>query len=437
MNWWWRATWFIACACVAKSAAAHAPPQATGIQWFADGDGERALVRTNRGLIVEGRSPRTFRILCNDAFEASLAEVPPVVIQSDGSLLLGTYQSGLVFSTADRCNFQPVEGAFKGLYPIDLKSGAEGEVYAAVLPYDGSSAELLESSERGSVAKTLTTMPGAPTALEIAPSDRLRLYVSITTAEGNLSFGHLFTSTDSGQSFVDHPIDLDASELRVFVLAIAPEEPELLFVRTQSRDGITPERLLRSKDGGETFETVLTVPGPISATVQTGGVVWVGAADGLYRSSDSGDSFARVGENDVTRVTCLATRGRAVYACGYSAGEFGVLVSENGSGVFSWFLRFPQVTARLDCSPESDERARCDEAFADWSEEQGPNSEAGGGGAPPHPDPGAATHASGCQLGLGVPASRSLMLPALTLGLAAALRYRRRKTTVTAVSAGR
>jgi len=412
---------------------------ATGIQWFTSGGHDRALVRTNRGLIIEDAAGGTFRIVCNDAFEASLAEVPPVVIEPDGGLLLGTYLGGLIRSSPDRCSFESVAGAFDGLYPIDLKANAAGTVYAAVLPFDGSSAELFESTDQGRSGSSLTVMPGAPTALQIAPSDSSRLYVSITTAEGNLSFGSLLTSADAGRSFEEHAIELDASELRVFVLAVAPQQPQLLFVRTQSRDGITPERLLRSEDGGQTFETVLSVPGPISALVQADGTVWAGAADGLYRSEDGGRSFSRTEANDLSRVTCLAARGNTVYACAYSAGQFGVLVSTNGNGAFEWFLRFPQVTARLDCPSDSDEGARCADAFADWSEEQAPSAAetAGSGGASISPSSNERPTASGCQLAPGQLALPSLaLLPGGLLALAALRRFRRRRTMAAAISDG-
>ena len=431
MNWWGLGGIIIACSCVVRTAAAHAPPRANGIQWITGTTRDRALVRTNRGLVIEGAAGGTFGIVCNEAFETSLVEVPPVVIEPDGRLLLGTYLGGLVRSSADRCSFESVAGAFEGLYPIDLKANAAGIVYAAALPFDGSSAELLESTDQGRSGKSLTLMPGAPTALEIAPSDSSQLYVSVTTTEGNLSFGRLLTSSDAGHSFDEHAIELDASELRVFVVAVAPKQPRLLFVRTQSRDGITPERLLRSEDGGETFESVLSVPGPISAVVQAEGTVWAGAADGLYRSDDDGRSFGRIEGSDVTLVTCLATRNDAVYACGYSAGEFGVLVSAKGDDAFEWFLRFPQVAARLDCPTDSDEGARCADAFADWRQEQGLGSPVtGGAGAAGIPPSSSASPAgSGCQFVLSAKPLPSLALPGAVLGLAAMRRFRRRRAT--------
>lgn len=444
MSWRRLALTLIACSCVTKPGAAHAPPLATGIRWLKTGDAERAVVRTNRGLIIEEPAGGTFRIVCNEAFDTSLGEVPPLVVRPDGSLLLGTYAAGLVVSSPDRCSFESVAGAFEGSYPIALGADAEGSVYAAVLPLDGSSAQLVKSTDQGRTGEPLTTMPGAPTALEIAPSDDSRLYVSITTAKDNLSFGSLLTSRDAGRSFAEHAIELDASELRVFLVAVAPNDPKLLFVRTQSRDGVTPERLLRSDDGGDSFETVLSAPGPITAVARANGPVWAGAADGLYRSEDEGRSFLHEETSDVTRVTCLAERSEALYACGYSAGEFGVLVSADDREAFDWFLRFPQVTARLDCAADSDEAQRCAEAFADWRLEQlvpeGTGGESGApapgneAGAPPKPPSAPArSREAGCQLERRAPGSPGLIL----LGVLLAVGAQRRKMTMTSVSSAK
>ena len=427
MKWRLLAVSLMAWWCAPRAAGAHAPPQATGIRWSMVDGKERAIVRTNRGLILENPGDGSFRIVCNDAFEASLVEVPPLAVTTQGSLLLGTYATGLVLSSPDSCNFDALPDRFTALHPIDVETDPQGGFFAAVLPRDGGSAELLQSSDEGRTVVSLATLPGAPSALEVAPSDGSRLYVSSTLAEENLSFGRLLSSHDAGQTFTEAEVELDPSELRVFLLAVDPNQPDRVFLRTQSRDGITPERLLRSDDGGGTFDTALSVPGPISAAVQTDGTVWLGGAEGLYRSRDGGQSFAPVEGVDLSRVTCLAARDERLYACGYSAGEFGVMVSADGGESFEWFLRFPWVTARLDCPEDSDEGMSCAIPFLDWSEEQlEPSSMAGAAGAPadsPTPPPRASE--GGCQLPR-TPRPHGILALSVGFALTAAWRYRQR-----------
>src|SRR4051812_49105527 len=121
MKWRLLAVSLMACWCAPRAAGAHAPPQATGIRWYTAEGAERAIVRTNRGLIIEDSGGGSFRIVCNDAFEASLAEVPPLTVGADGRLLLGTYAAGLVLSSPDACNFEPLPDRFAELYPIDVE----------------------------------------------------------------------------------------------------------------------------------------------------------------------------------------------------------------------------------------------------------------------------------------------------------------------------
>lgn len=359
--------------CRAPEAAAHAPPAATDVQWF----GDRAIVRTNRGLILQDAGETPFRIVCNDAFRTSLAEVPPLTTTSDGRILVGTFKEGLLLSSPDRCNYAPVAGALAGINAVAVATNAD-VTRALVLPPDGSPGALFESRDDAHSFAQVATFTDPPNALRLAPSDANRLYVSTLGANANETFPRLLRSADAGHTFEELAVELDVSELRAYVLAVDPLDSEVLFVRTQSRDGLTPERLLRSDDGGQSFHAVLEATGPLSIAVAADGVVWAGGAEQLYRSSDGGRTFSELTGLDLSRVTCLVTRGESLYVCGFHAGEFGVVVSPDRGSSLRWFLRFQEVQARLDCAAESDERRLCQAAFDDWSQEQPPLSAAGG-----------------------------------------------------------
>jgi hypothetical protein len=426
--------------CWAGAAAAHAPPAATEIQW----QGERALVRTNRGLIGQDADGGSFRMLCNDAFRVSLSEVPPFTITSDGRILVGTFEEGLLLSTADRCSFAATTGALSGINAVAIAQDAAGVIHALIIPPDGSPAALVESHDDGRNFDAVATFDDPPSSLQVAPGDANRLYVSVLGANANETFPRLLRSADAGRTFEELPLALDASELRAFVLAVDPLDPERLFVRTQSRDGITDERLLRSDDGGQSFETVLEAQGPLSVTVAADGTVWAGSALGVYLSSDGGRAFAPLAGLEVSHVTCLATRAERLYVCGYQAGEFGVLVSEDQGDSLAWFLRFPQVETRLGCAAQSDEGSLCEAAFDDWSSEQNPvQSSAGASG---RTGGGSKATAAGCglsRLGPPVKAPFLLLLPLLLAAArarratahASAHRYRGRRASALALTA--
>jgi hypothetical protein len=422
-RWLWIAAVELTSLSGARTAEAHAPPAASDVQWFAG----RALVRTNRGLIVEDANVRSFRLVCNDAFHASLVEVPPLATTSDGRILLGTYEAGFLLSSADACSFEPVPGALSGLNAVDVAQDSQGRLRALVLPLDGSPAGLFESRDEGQTFASVTTFSVVPTALEVAPSDPARVYVSALAFDANTTFARLLRSTDAGRTFTDLPLELDASELRAFVEKVDPVAPDRVFVRTLSRDGLTPERLLRSDDGGQSFQTVLQEPGPLSVAVAPDGAVWAGSAVGLSRSTDGARTFTALTSLELSRVTCLSLHAGRLYACGFHAGEFGVVMSSDQGASIEWFLRFPDVQARADCATGSDEALYCAAAFRDWSLEQRPAqgsggtaSGAGGGGD----KPGGAVAEPGCALSRVGPSTGTS--PLILLGMLAALLRARR-----------
>jgi hypothetical protein len=361
------------------TARAHALPQATDIRWL----GERAIIRTNRGLIVEDEVGSSFRLLCNDAYEASLSETVPFALTSDGRIVLASYGAGIVISRPDYCSFDPATGPLTGFLVLDLALDAQGKFRAAMYPKDDSTPALFESDDDGRSFHHQADLTGVPTSVRVAPSDPTRVFVSTSVSTGSSVSSRLEVSNDGGRVFRGTPIELDPSELRAIVLGVDPRDPNRVFLRTQSRDGVTPERLLLLNTATGALETAFEAPGPVSMTFGVDGSLWVGSAQGLYRFSEEDGTFAVATSFDVSRVGCVAGHANRLYVCAYSGGEFGVLVSDNEAESFDWFLRFPEVDARLDCPATSHEGTSCERAFLDWSLEQGlVTSEGGAGGEP-------------------------------------------------------
>lgn len=351
----------------ASVASAHAPPYATDIRWIAGPDGERALVRTNRGLIVEDPLSGAFHLVCNDAFDAALSEVVPLADLADGSVLVGTFAAGLLRADPSLCDFAPVGPS--GISPLGLQAVGDGAPRALLLPVDGSEGALFESADQGETFDVLSTFSaGTPTSFAAAPSRPERIYVTRTDYQSDPQVTHLLVSDDGGSRFDEYPLELDASELRAFVVAVDPDDAEHLYVRTQNRFLDGPERLLRSEDGGKSFVAVLTDVGPLSVALDGKGNVWAGTFTALLHSGDGGTKFRDMG-SELIRVSCLTFHAGELYACGHKQAEFGVLVSDDEGASFDWFLRFPYVSSRPSCPASSDEVTRCDVAFADWAAE--------------------------------------------------------------------
>jgi hypothetical protein len=365
-------------AATTATAHAHSPPQATDIRWL----GERAIVRTNRGLVVEAEAG-SFRLLCNEAYGASLSELVPYELTSDGRILVSTFGAGIALSSPDQCNFDAATGPLAGFIVLDLAGDSQGSFHATVYPADDSTPALLRSDDDGRSFRHQADLTGVPTSVRVAPSDLTRVYVSTSIPDGNDVAASLEVSSDGGRHFVPTPVELEPSELGVVVLGVDPRDPERAFLRTQSRDGLTPERLLVRTGEKGTLKTALSAPGPLSLAWGEDGVAWAGSAQGVFRFIEDDGRFAPATSFDVSRIGCVAARANRLYVCGFSGGEFGVLVSEDEGASFDWFLRFPEVSARLDCSATSDEGTGCESEFLDWSLEQGLVPPEGGAGGEP------------------------------------------------------
>ena len=191
------------------TAHAHAPPQATDIRWL----GERAIIRTNRGLVLQDEPASSFRLLCNDAYEASLSEVIPFELSSDGRVVLANYGAGIVLSSSDHCSFEPASGPLAGLLVLALARDSRGKFLAGMYPADDSAPALFASDDDGRSFQRETNLPGVPTGVQIAPSDPARVYVSTSVSAGSAVTSNLEVSTDGGRAFRATPVELEYGQV--------------------------------------------------------------------------------------------------------------------------------------------------------------------------------------------------------------------------------
>jgi hypothetical protein len=220
-------------------------------------------------------------------------------------------------------------------------------------------------------------------SLRIAPSDANRLYASsLHSGDSGAGSYRLLASADGGRTFRATPVTLNDSEVSLSVLAVDPSAEDRVFVRTAASDPSLSERLLRSDDGGTTLVEVLSGLGPtVIEASPDGSTLWLGTQEGVYRSTDHGVTFTRLDGAGVTQVACLEYHAGGLYACGLSGNEYGVLESTDDGASFSFYLRFPQVTAPLACPTGSTTGDACITRFEDWSLEQGLLKPGNGGAA--------------------------------------------------------
>jgi hypothetical protein len=367
--------------CICTPAAAHAPPQATGI--FSDVTGgvtSPSWVRTNRGVILQSGPGKSPRLLCNDAYAASLVEVAPMVAGPDG-LVVASYAAGILRIAQDGCAVQPAETPLAGRSVMDLATASDGSVYwALVAPTLEQRGSVLQSLDAGRTWQEASTIDGFGSALRAAPSDAQRLYVTAQFESGSAEAPHqLLVSTDGGAEFSSNVVTLQESEVRAFVLAVDPLDPDRVLLRILPGDSSTPERLLLSEDQGGSFSEVFSALGPLVVAFDADGV-WAGGRDGLFHSQDRGRSFQIV-PGTPSHIGCLSPGPDALAVCGHQGLEFGVFTRAANESEFRSLLRFADVKSQVACDAEAMVSVLCEANFQDWLAEHSPQGATAGSGS--------------------------------------------------------
>jgi hypothetical protein len=241
----------------------------------------------------------------------------------------------------------------------------------------------------------------------VAPSRAARVYASGKRLDGNVLRDTWLVSDDGGGSFAS----IDVPQKRR-PIAVHPRNADAVLAA--EREGATSvTMLLRSTDGGKTFQGVRRVPSVLAFASNADGTrLWIGTGvgsddlrGGLFESRDDGATFEPI-RDELMAVTCLASRGTRLWMCASVApGIGGVWFQEDDATPLVPALRFDQVVTPLDCPGDADSTlsSLCTAEFRDWITEQvGTAGDAGtDAGAPTGPR---ARESNGCALHAGQPA---------------------------------
>jgi hypothetical protein len=310
------------------TARAHGREPSVGDIAFDPLDPDHLLVRATWAFLGTRDRGETFTWTCARAvgYDRTI-EDPPIVLTASGRTLAGTFD-GIAISDAAGCEYGLVtDDSIANLLIIDLAldpfdphvvwaatSPGDRENTIARSPDEGVTWEPLASFETGVLLERLV----------LSPSDPLRMYasgVALRTATTPRR-AYVFRSIDGGRSFDRTEIPLvdvdrtDYGERNVHVLGVDPTNPDIVFARVTRRPtDMMPERLLRSDDGGLTFEMVLEIPEITGLAIsEDGAMVWVGGwYGGLLRSTDHGLTFDPL--DAALRVRCLAYRPGELWVC--------------------------------------------------------------------------------------------------------------------------
>ena len=356
---------------LAAPALADPPPRVYRILRPLDGQG--VVLITNRGFIFADPGGNDFRLMCNQALRFSEGDVPTVASLSDGRLI-ATTTDGLRASSDSGCAWQGIE-PFGSTQTNVLAQHPEQPDTLYVAAFGPGVSGIHVTRNKG---ETWTKVLGVTDndfihSLLIAAADPQRVYAAVISI-GDGAFSHaLLRSADAGTTWGQLPIQLGAADERATVLAVHPANAdEVLMKTTAFNPELTPERLLLSRNGGETFTTAFLgtslSDGSYSADAAH---VWVADNAGLWRSADGLASFERLG---ATRWISYAKQheGRLWVGGqfeGVAANKDGIGISSDGGLSFSSWMDFQNVDEQVACSPQSRTVLACEQPWAHWQVE--------------------------------------------------------------------
>jgi hypothetical protein len=349
---------------------AHAGPQVRTVLW--EGANQTLLV-ANRGFIVGDPTQQNWQLMCNEALQVSTSDRVDVAVLPAGRLL-ATTPLGLLESGDGGCSWQ-MQAQVGAWQSTSLAQSPSDPTHLYLATYARGETGLRASSDGGETWRLL--LPAADTDflryVQIARGDEQRLYMAKVSFGTGRYVYHVMRSDDAGETWREFPVALGDDEIDLEILGVSPFDPQLVIAKAHADDQVArKERLLVSRDGGQTFETpimlhVLTAVA-WSADRKT---LWLATDDGLYRSTDDAHSFERVGIIDL--VSCVIEHEGRLLACGWyeglAAGNPGIGVSADGGETFQDWMQLNEVLQPLQCDTSTPTGMICEALWTDWQRE--------------------------------------------------------------------
>jgi hypothetical protein len=381
---------------LASPVFADPPPRVVRMVWAPDG--RNLVLVTNRGLIFGDEQTKRFRLMCNDALDLRVDDIPTLAYLADGRLLAaGT--TGLKVSADSGCSWQGVapfaatQTPAMAQHPIELDTlylatygAGEGAIRVT---YDGGQtfSEVLPLTDTEFIHSLL-----------ISPANPQRIYATGVAFDASTMTHSLLRSPDAGATWERFTLELASSEERATLVTLHPtDENELLIKTTAFNPETTPERLLLSRDGGATFTRIFFGTRLSDASYGPDAVdLWVTDALGLWRFTDGLSTFARHGA--AAWMSCVEHQRGRLWGCGQFAG---ISANKDGIGVaskpedpfFPW-MDFQDVYEPVACSAGAPTPVACEVTWAHWQVEV-----LGGRDGGPPPDDGGFAGYSGADAG--------------------------------------
>lgn len=330
-------------------------------------DPDHLLVQVTYGFMSTRDRGVTWGWTCEKAI-GFVGDIDPPIAITEGHVQLAALFDGLVRSSPDGCSWELVP-TDTPRYAIDVSVSRSDPRDVVYLTSEGLGSDRFDTRvfRSGDAAATFTQVSDPvrddfiAETIDVAPTDPDRIYVSGFFALGDGVYQGAFgRSDDGGATFTFDAIDGSDNGSGPFLAAVHPADADVLWVRLGGQGG----RLLRSEDGGATFETIFEAEGtlqgfalsPDGATILVGGEL-----DPVQRGPSDGGGFVPV---STVQPKCLTWLETGVYACGSEQLEgFTIGVSHDEGETFSSIYSRFCTEGPLDCPAGTSVGDVCD---AEW-----------------------------------------------------------------------
>ncbi|MEE9385011.1 MAG: hypothetical protein V3V08_16525 [Nannocystaceae bacterium] len=336
------------------------------------------LFPTTLGLLVSSDDGAAFNWICEGNVGYGGTYDPDYAISDAGDVWATTFE-GLRVTRDGGCTWTTMGGAIlENHFFSDVEVGSDGKVWVASAT-GGAPNDVFVSTDDGVtfVSAGLLEEKIWWRSLVIAPSDPLTLYVTgfrLAEPDGNGGMipaeAHVRRTTDGGANWEPLPVTDFAfgSAPNVFIVAVSPLDPTIVFARVLGARDPTGDDIYRSADSGATWAAPLQFQDPISAfkILADGTTVIVGSRGNcigdpptaekgcVQRSTDGGVTWALATEQP--KMGCLHQRSNGeLIACGanWDPDNFALGRSIDGGQTWDKVVRFSEISGPLSCAAES------------------------------------------------------------------------------------
>lgn len=322
-------------------------------------DPAHIVVSATFGFLDSRDGGKTFNWLCEAAVGPAAENGFDIVlaVSGNGNTVLGLFDG--MAATRDGCTFQ-LAPELKGKTIGDLSW--RGSMPHRVIGYTigivtgGYASQIVQSNDDGvSWNEVGPPLPVTmmPLTIDLAESDTKRVYVSALADKTKNFASVLLRSDDGGSTF--ETLDIPGTELhrQAYIAAVHPTDANRLFLRVlDDREGVVFTSIFMTADGGRSFRKIFDGTQELygfAISPDGNEIAFGGPGDGLYVGGSDGSNLTRRSDVQPTALTwtrqgLYATADSNSKSAGFSVGR-----SVDSGSTFEGLFQYQSLCGTTAC----------------------------------------------------------------------------------------